>query len=142
MNKRFFQYLRVKNVSQRSLSKLTGIATSVISRFCGGNSISTDNLQRLVQVCDDLSLEWLFYGTGQMIRGHGDTITYNNGKYAGSDVVQGGGVMVKGSENVNVSRGDKTKDDIISERDRTISERDSVIAQKDAYILELLKRVK
>lgn len=148
MNKRFFEYLRVKKVSQRSLSKLTGIAPSVISRFCSGNSISSDKLQRLVQACEDLSLEWLFYGNGEMIRTHGDTITYNTGKYAGSDVVQDGGVMVKGSKHVSVSPGGeispdcKAKDDIIAERDRTISERDAVIAKKDAYILELLNTIK
>ena len=149
MNKRFFEYLRFKNVSQRSLSKLSGIAPSIISRFCAGNSISSDKLLRLLQVCDDLSLEWFFYGTGEMIRSCGNnTNIFNNGRYAGADFARDGGVIVKGSEKVLVSSpgtvpGDRDfKDDIISLRDKTISERDSVIAAKDAYILELLGKLK
>lgn len=119
---------------------MTGISTSVISRFCAGGNMSSEKLLRLLQACDDLSLEWFFYGSGEMIRSHGNTITYNTGKYAGADVAKDGGVLVRDSEKVSVNvRPDWEK--IVSERDRTISQRDAVIAEKDAIIRDLLDRL-
>lgn len=140
MQKRFSEYLRLKNVSFRHLAMLTGINTSVISRFCSGGNISSEKLLRLIEACDDLSLEWLFFGSGRMIRSHGDTITYNNGQYAGADVATKGGVLVRGSDKVSVGGGND-KDALISERDRTISQRDALIAEKDALIRDLLDRL-
>ena len=63
--------------------------------FCSGGAITSDRLQRILHVCDDLSLEWFFFGTGDMFRSRGGDTTYNYGKYAGADIVRDKGVMVK-----------------------------------------------
>lgn len=140
MNERFSQYLRIKGLSMRRLSELSGVSVSVISRFCGGSSISTDKLLRLLQVCDDLSLEWLFYSTGEMIR-KCDGATVNVGSFAGADVAQDNSVVVKNSNGVNVNPSSKENSLALVEKDRIILEKDRIISERDATIQELLKKL-
>ena len=142
MNERFSTYLHFKRLSQKRLSELSSVGQAVISRFCNGNAITSDKLLRLLQVCDDLSLEWLFYGSGEMIRSCPSQTTINMGAFAGADVVGDGGVQVKNANGVNVSQGpDKRYLDIISDKDKIISEKDRIIMEKDAVIQQLLKRL-
>ena len=68
MNARFVQYLGFKGMSQSELSELSCVPKSTVSRFCAGHAIGSDKLLKMLQVCDDLSLEWLMYNTGDMIR--------------------------------------------------------------------------
>ena len=133
MNRRFSQYLRFKGVSLRSLSGLTCISSSTISRFCNGEAIGSDKLLRLLQACDDLSLEWLFYGTGEMIRRQGQTV-YNVGTYAGADMSSGDSVSVNGSSRVSVRQGGVGMEALLAEKDRIITEKDRVIAERDRAI--------
>ena len=144
MNERFLQYIRLKNISQNKLSELSGVSVSTISRFCNGGVISSDKLLRLLQVCDDLSLDWLFYGSGSMIR-RGESVNINMGPLAGADVATGDVTVVKNSSGVSM---DKTmdrqlflriadKDRIITEKDKTISERDATIRELNRIIIQL-----
>ena len=65
MNERFLRYLRFKKLSQKKLCELSSVPQATVSRFCNGNGIMSDALLKMLQVCDDLSLEWFFYGTGE-----------------------------------------------------------------------------
>lgn len=135
MYERFLQYLRKKNISQSKLSELSGVSSATVSRFCGGAAIGSDKLLRLIQCCDDLSLEWFFYGTGTMIRSAG-SVTYNNGAFAGS--TSRDSVMVSDSAGAQVRAGSPSellsllaeKDRVISERDRTITELHRLLVSK------------
>lgn len=143
MGERFFVYLRSKGLSQRKVSDLSRVALSTVSRFCSGSSISSDSLLRLISVCDDLSLEWLFYSTGEMIRFRDGNTTMNFGTYAGADVVHGSKVSVKDSSGVNVAQHSVGSDlsQIISERDRMIARLNDVISERDRTISALYKRL-
>lgn len=136
MGSRFLEYLRIKGLSQKKICQLSSVSESLLSRFCSGGAITSDRLQRILHVCDDLSLEWFFFGTGDMFRSRGGDTTYNYGKYAGADIVRDKGVMVK-SDNVHL--GTNPSDDLISEKDRIILEKDKIISERDKTIGELLK---
>lgn len=138
MNTRFSQYLHVKGLSQAKLSDLSSVSTATISRFLNGGNMSSNKLQRILQVCDDLSLEWLFFGSGEMLRQPRVT-TINMGAFAGADVSTGESVMVKNSSGVKVLKG-HNKDILfmLAEKDRIISAKDDVISQRDGTINRLL----
>ena len=137
MHDRFVQYLRKKKLTQKKICELSLVAQATVSRFCSGSPISSDRLLRLLQICDDLSLEWLFFGTGTMIRSRENNMTVNFGQYAGSDVVMDDGVMVKDSHGVRVNRPvNKDYLALIAEKDRIIAQKDGVIAEKDTVISE------
>ena len=67
VGERFSLYLRILRISQKRISQLSGVPESTVSRFCLGRPIASDNLQKLLLVSDDLSLEWLFMGRGYPI---------------------------------------------------------------------------
>ncbi len=141
MGERFLQYLRVKGISQKTISSLAGVQTSLVSRFCSGGNINSDSLLRLVQACDDLSLYWLFFGSGEMFRSHAGTVINNHGTIAGSDLSQDT-VNITNSENISV--GDSVNAELFNllhKKDLLISEKDSVISKRDEtihYLYELL----
>lgn len=137
MNNRFLQYIRYKHLTQKKISELSCVSESMVSRFCQGNSIASDKLQKMLQVCDDLSLEWLFFGSGDMLRSR-DSVTFNVGAFSGSDFATGDSVLVKNSKGINVERqSDKSFLSALSEKDRVISEKDRIISEKDCLILRL-----
>lgn len=142
MGERFYLYLRYKGLTQKQVSELSGIVESVISRFCHGGIITSDKLQRLLDVCDDLSLEWLFYNSGEMIRKCDGNITYNMGAFAGADVVTDGSTQVKNCPGAKVgARQIKDYVAALDEKDRIISEKDAIISERDRTIGELQKRL-
>lgn len=69
MNTRFKKYLNEKLLSQKEFAQLAGVNESVVSRFCQGKVISSDNLVKLLSACRDLNLEYLFYGEGAILHG-------------------------------------------------------------------------
>lgn len=141
MNERFVQYLAVKKLTIRALSDLSGISVSTISRFCTGKEIGSGKLLRMLQVCDDLSLEWFFYGTGEMIR-KCDSITYNLGQYAGADVTNKDSVMINGSRQVKVQTGSPDYYvKMLAEKDKMIASRDAIISQRDKTISDLISKL-
>jgi len=108
MKERLFQYMRIKGISQRALSARSGVNVATVSRFCNGSCIGSDNLCRLLQACDNLSLEWLFRGEGDMLRTAPGSVAALRKNTPDTDALT-------------------EKNRIISERDRTISERDQII---------------
>lgn len=127
MGGRFLKYLQATGRTQLSLSRETGVAASILSRFCSGGVITSDNLCRLVEGCPDLSLDWLFFGSGPMLR-----------SASCPDVVSDGSVLVKDANGVTVSNGPGgVLIDAIQEKDRVISEKDRVISERDITIQRL-----
>ena len=141
MHQRFVQYLRAKKLSQRELSKLSCVNVATISRFCSGTPISSSNLLKMLQVCDDLSLEWFFYGSGDMIRFRGGVVN-NYGTFAGTDMGKFNDISLKGSGNrFYMDKGLDSLMAAVAEKDRIIQEKDRVISDRDATIRDLLQRL-
>jgi len=118
MNKRFLQYLRVRSISQARLAELSGVSISTISRFCRGGAIGTNNLVLLLKACENLSLDWLFFERGPMLKDAGGP--------AGGNLLAGGRILE-----------DRDVPGVISELLRATSDRDRVIHDRDATITEL-----
>jgi len=137
MNGRFVVYLKSKGLSQKEISELSCVSAATVSRFCSGSPISSDKLLRLLQVCDDLSLEWFFFGTGDMVRRRTcDSYTFNMGSYSGSDMSQDHSVNIRSSPGAQV--GDLSRKDVdllLAEKDRVISERDATIGKLNELLL-------
>ena len=132
-----------KNLSQKKISDLSCVSTSTVSRFCQGESIGSFFLQKILHVCDDLSLEWLFYGSGEMFRSREGGVVNNYGAFAGSDFISDGGVQVKNSTGVTVGKPVRQDvDALLREKDALILEKDRVISERDNTIRELLLRIK
>ena len=128
MGGRFLRYLQSKGMKQRTLSSVTGVSASIISRFCAGGTITSDKLAQLLSGCPDLSLDWLFFGVGPMYR-----------QEVSSDVVSGGSVLVKDADRVTVANGDADRSymRIISERDAAITELTRSVNERDVTIQRL-----
>ena len=132
-------YLRTKGVSQRKLARLSGVSVSIVSRFCNGMVITSDKLFRLLEHCDDLSLDWLLFGAGEMTR-QTDNAAYRVSQGAGADFSGNGSVLVKNSNGVKVLSPSSTQGTLISllaEKDRIIADKDRVIGERDEMIRRL-----
>lgn len=103
MNTRLSIYLSVKHITQTRLATITGVSKSTLSHFLTGRPITSDKLLRIIQTCEDISLEWLFFGVGTMIKGD------NDGAYLQTQISE--------------------KDRIISARDETILKKDAMITR-------------
>lgn len=140
MNARFFQYLRAKKLSQKTLADLSCVPPSTISRFLAGHPIASDKLLKLLNVCDDLNLSWLFFNSGEMLKTEGN-VTYNLGKYSGIEMngsprnVKVGDVKGHGTGEVSLLRRQ------LQEKDRIIAEKDAVIGRRDETIERLQSRL-
>ena len=108
INDRFSLYLRTKNLTQRTLAHQADISLGTISRFIRGEAIGTDKLQAVLSACPDLSLEWIFRGTGPMCL---------------SDV------SIDNSQTLEYLR-------LISEKDRLIKEKDIIITELQRLLME------
>lgn len=137
MNGRFVIYLKSKGLSQKEISELSCVSAATVSRFCSGSPISSDKLLRLLQVCDDLSLEWLFFGTGDMVRSRTcDSYTFNMGSFSGSDISHDHSVNIRSSPGAQVGAlSRKDVDLLLAEKDRVISERDATIGKLNEILV-------
>lgn len=137
MNGRFVVYLKSKGLSQKEISELSCVSAATVSRFCSGSPISSDKLLRLLQVCDDLSLEWLFFGTGDMVRSRScDSYTFNMGSFSGSDISHDHSVNIRSSSGAQVGAlSRKDVDLLLAEKDRVISERDATIGRLNELLV-------
>ena len=138
MNQRFVAYLKFKELSQKDVSSLSCVSAATVSRFCSGSPIASDKLLRLLQVCDDLSLEWFFFGTGEMLRRRDcDSYTFNMGSFSGSDLSTDKSVSVHSSPGARVGEFmDKDFGALLAEKDRVISERDATIGRLNELLLK------
>ena len=146
MTDRFSLYLRMKDMTQKKLSELSCVPLSTVNRFCNGGVISSDKLLRMLQVCDDLSLEWLFFNTGEMVRSRDGTVV-NVGSFAGAEIAGGDAIVAKGANQAvkpsslpaDVERMLREKDEVIAERDRTILEKDGMILKLNEMLFTVYK---
>lgn len=132
MYKRFLLYLHEKGMTRKDLSELSGVSRSVVTRFFQERDIESGSLVKMLSVCDDLSMDWLFRGIGGMFLS--DAASSVNIGSTGED-----SVVVNGSRDVKVERGSASsvlleKDRIILEKDRIISERDRTIERLHALL--------
>lgn len=137
MNGRFVIYLKSKGLSQKEISELSCVSAATVSRFCSGSPISSDKLLRLLQVCDDLSLDWLFFGTGDMVRSRTcDSYTFNMGSFSGSDISHDHSVNIRSSPGAQVGSLSRMDVDLLlAEKDRVISERDATIGKLNEILV-------
>ena len=120
------------------MAELSGVSVTVVNRFCSGEVIGSDKLLRMLQVCDDLSLEWLFYGTGEMIRKCGD-VTVNVGDFAGVEMNGAEPMVVSRSPGSVVERNGIRVDyeELLRRKDEVIEQKDNIISKRDEMISEL-----
>lgn len=143
LGERFTAYLKFKGLSQKKVSSLSGVTESTLSRFLSGGVITSDKLARILMVCPDLSLEWFFFGVGEMIRKTDGDRFVNSGMYAGAEVLTDQSVNIKDSRGVNVSHGlDEHYFRALAEKDRIIVEKDRTISERDRTIRDLLSKLK
>lgn len=137
MNGRFVVYLKSKGLSQKEISELSCVSAATVSRFCSGSPITSDKLLRLLQVCDDLSLDWLFFGTGDMVRSRTcDSYTFNMGSFSGSDISHDHSVNIRSSPGAQVGALSRMDVDLLlAEKDRVISERDATIGKLNELLV-------
>ncbi len=62
---RILEYLEFKGVSKSECYQKTGISRSVLSQ---ANGMTEDNLLKFLAQYNDISLEWLIIGKGEMIK--------------------------------------------------------------------------
>ena len=143
MGTRLTAYLRHKRLPQKKIAELSGVSKATVSRFCGGGVIASDKLARILRQCDDLSLEWFFFGTGEMLRSRNADVMVNNGVYAGADVVTDNSVHVANARGVNVTQHGQGSNYqvLLAEKDRLLVEKDKIISDRDETIRELLRIV-
>lgn len=147
MEKRFKQYLGVKMVTQKQVAKESGISISSMSHFMKTGAISLDNFRKIMQVCQDLSLDYLFYGYGPMMK-ESSGITVNCGTNSGTinnNSPKDNSVAVN-----NMSGRSKIQFQseltpelmsLIQEKDHIIMEKDKVITKRDETISVLTGRL-
>lgn len=70
IKRKILQYLDFKSISNYQFYKITGITNGILSQ---NNGISEDNLMRFLNYFPDISLDWLFYNRGEMLRSVGHT---------------------------------------------------------------------
>ena len=141
MQRRFKQYLGVKMISQKDIAMATGLTEGQVSRFCKNGTISLENFKKILFVCQDLSLEYFFYGTGPVIKPScpeksGNSINNVTHNYSGSaslskmDIHQESGTHGVETENLLA---------LISEKDKLIAAKDDTITKRDETISRLSK---
>lgn len=88
-----------------------------------------------------MSLEWLMFNTGEMLRSSDcDTDEINFGeRYSGADVARENSTLIKNSYKVNVGSFSGNKDflKVILEKERLISAKDDIITERDKTITSL-----
>ena len=66
LKEKIFQYLEFKGITKSDFYKKTGITSGTLSHSSG---LGEENLLKIFLTYKEISLEWMFRGEGQMIRG-------------------------------------------------------------------------
>lgn len=130
MNKRFKKYLAFSGISQKEIASLSGLSEMQVSRFCSNGAISVDNLVKLLLACDDLNLEYLFFGYGSILKEDKTTNYIDNSQHG--TVGSNSFVMKESAINTNYAA-------LLLEKDKIISQRDATIQRMQELFLELQK---
>lgn len=141
---RMFQYFEKQGVDISDLERKIGISIGYLKKSQQRNgSLGSNIVEKIVQNCPDLSLDWLFTGTGDMIK-----INAKNIQIAIGDRAQLAGT-VKGNvqsrdRGLDNSEANTLKEKISSlNKELSLSEdklslKDAIIRSKDE-IIEMLK---
>lgn len=143
MNKRFKKYLGLRQITQKEMASLSGISEMQISRFCNNNIITVKTLLKLLSACDDLSLDYLFFGYGEVLKQKAGDITVNYGSiHNNNNRNEGAGdnsIVIKTSSKDNFHSTDSaTLHHLLNEKEKLIAEKDRIISERDATIGRLL----
>lgn len=77
INQRIREILKIKNMTNRSLSKLLGVPEVTLNaKLNGRNRLDIDTFCSICDIFSDISIEWLLTGRGEMFRRN--EITVNN----------------------------------------------------------------
>ncbi len=136
MNKRFKKYLGLRQITQKEMASLSGLSEMQISRFCNNNIITVNALLKLLSACDDLSLDFLFFGYGSILKTKNSDVTYNYGNIQNnhSEDISNNSIFTEDSSQ-------KQKLDflqILHEKEKLLAEKDRIISERDATISRLL----
>lgn len=133
---RFKQYLGIKMLSQKEIARLSGLTENQVSRFCKDGNMTVDNLQKLLQVCNDISLEFLFFGDGDVLKKMSNsTSTESDSKNMDNKDLQ----FVPRDTARSMCWALSERDDTIGSRDNALTKRDATISARDETISELNK---
>lgn len=149
MHNRFKQYLRIKVISQKEIAEQAGVSAMLVSRFCKTGSTSLANFCKLLSVCNDLSLDYLFFGVGSILReGRGVTVncgsvsgTFNNNSSGDNSLINQNSTVGQDVKAGNISQDNDSsnKDKLIMEKDRIIAQKDKIISERDDTITRLTR---
>lgn len=140
MNKRFKKYLGLRQITQKEMASLSGVSEMQISRFCNNNIITVKTLLKLLSACDDLSLDYLFFGYGEVLKQKAGDITVNYGSIHNSrNEGAGDKVVVRNSSKNNFPSAECINlHQLLNEKEKLIAEKDRIISERDATIGRLL----
>lgn len=75
VNQRIRQILKLKKMTNRSLSKVLGMPEVTLNaKLNGRNRVDIDTFCSIIDVFDDISIEWLLTGRGDMFRRNETTV--------------------------------------------------------------------
>lgn len=141
MNKRFKKYLGLRQITQKEMASLSGVSEMQISRFCNNNIITVKTLLKLLSACDDLSLDYLFFGYGEVLKQKDGDITVNYGSIHNSrnESIGDNSIVVKNSSKNNFPSAEYINlHQLLNEKEKLIAEKDRIISERDATIGRLL----
>ena len=66
---RLKEYIDIKGMTVASVERMLGMSNGALSKpIKNHTSIGSDKLENILIFCPDLSLEWLFFGKGEMLQ--------------------------------------------------------------------------
>lgn len=118
---------------------MSGLSEMQVSKFCKNGNITVKALLRLISACDDLSLDFLFFGYGEILKKKdGMTINYGTvNNHEQNDIVGNNSTVIKST----LQGGSIDSWELILEKDRIIQENYNVISLRDASISKLIEQI-
>lgn len=111
------------------MASLSGLNEMQLSRFCSNNVITVKTLVKLLSACDDLSLDFLFFGYGEIFKSKGNTTINHGDIHNDKSNTISDSAKTKHNPDTDMLRLLEEKEKLIAEKDRTISERDQTIGR-------------
>jgi len=141
---RLKEFIRYKRLNVLAFEKSINASNGYVNSITKG--VGTNYIKKIEEVYNDLNINWLLYGEGDMI---GNNNQVNNGIINGVNVQQqnGGSIKVGQNETIQTYKTLLTeKENLIieykkqlQEKDKQLSEKDKQISEKDIQISKLLE---